>query len=422
MRSLVRVRNGDKKKSNKAVKVPIRSEVRNMEISSKVEFIRSLIPLGLMAISEELERELVYLTGEKYCRKGGIPGNVRYGNNPGTIFLGGQKVPIKVPRVRNLLSNEEVGLKNYQSFHSQGRDIKELLFRRVLYGLSCKNYESAAESIPGTFGLSSSTVSRQFIKASASKLKEFHERDLSGEDIIAMFVDGKSFAEDEMILAVGVKMGGEKVVLGFIQSSTENEKAISSLFKDLVSRGLSIDEGLLIVIDGAKGIHAAVRKVFRNKGVIQRCQWHKRENVVSYLPKTNQDSMRKRLQRAYSRPTYQEARKELLKIGEELSNSNQSALRSLEEGFEETLTLHRLGLFGILGESLKTTNCVESINSMIENQCSKVDYWKNSSQKQRWLASAIIDIEPRLRRIKGFSKLHKLRDAIKKEMNLNKNP
>ena len=155
-----------------------------MEISIKVEFIRSLIPLGLMAISEELERELLYLTGEKYCRKGGIPGNVRYGNNPGTVFLGGQKVPIEVPRVRNLLSNEEVALKNYQSFHSHGRDIKELLFRRVLYGLSCKNYESAAESIPGTFGLSPSTVSRQFIKASASKLKEFHERDLSSADQI----------------------------------------------------------------------------------------------------------------------------------------------------------------------------------------------------------------------------------------------
>ncbi len=130
--------------------------------------------------------------------------------------------------------------------------------------------------------------------------------------------------------------------------------------------------------------------------------------------------MRKRLQRAYSRPTYQEARKELIKIGEELSNSNQSALRSLEEGFEETLTLHRLGLFGILGESLKTTNCIESINSMIENQCSKVDYWKNSSQKQRWLASAIIGIEPRLRRIKGFRELQKLREALKKEIQLKK--
>jgi|TARA_Y100000294_G_C8534643_1_gene328496 transposase-like protein len=420
MKSLLRVSNGNKKKRSQAVKIPSRSEVRDMEISSKVEFISSLIPLGLMAISEELERELFYLTGEKYSRKGGVPGNVRYGSNPGTVFLGGRKVPIEVPRVRNQLSNEEVGLKNYQSFHNHSRKINDLLFRRVLYGLSCKNYESAAESIPGTFGLSSSSVSRQFIKASASKLKEFQGRDLSGEDIVAMFVDGKGFAEDEMILAVGVKMGGEKVVLGFIQSSTENEKAISSLFKDLVSRGLNINKGILIVIDGAKGIHAAVRKVFVNKGVIQRCQWHKRENVVSYLPKTSQDLMRKRLQRAYSRPTYQEARKELIKIGEELSNSNQSALRSLEEGFEETLTLHRLGLFGILGESLKTTNCIESINSMIENQCSKVDYWKNSSQKQRWLASTIIDIEPRLRRIKGFRELQKLREALKKEIPLKK--
>ena len=153
MSSVVRVGHGNKKKSNKAVKIPSRTEVRNMDISSKVEFIRSLIPLGLMAVSEELDRELRYLTGERYCRKEGIPGHVRYGNNPGTVFLAGQKIPIKVPRVRNQLSHEKIPLKSYQSFHSHGRDINELLFRRVLYGLSCKNYEIAEESISGICGL-----------------------------------------------------------------------------------------------------------------------------------------------------------------------------------------------------------------------------------------------------------------------------
>lgn len=122
--------------------------------------------------------------------------------------------------------------------------------------------------------------------------------------------------------------------------------------------------------------------------------------------------MRRRLQHAYSRPTYKEAKKELTDIRKDLSNLNQSAMNSLDEGLEETLTLHRLGLFGILGESLKTTNCIESINSMIEKKTEKISYWKNSNQIHRWFATALLDIEPRLRRIKGYQHLHKLREKL----------
>ena len=128
--------------------------------------------------------------------------------------------------------------------------------------------------------------------------------------------------------------------------------------------------------------------------------------------------MRRQLQRAYERPTYEEARKSLLKIRRDLEERNLSAANSLDEGFEETLTLHRLGLFAKLGRSLKTSNCIESINSMVEGRCGKVDYWKNSSQRQRWLAATLLDIEPRLNRISGYRHLHELRVALKKELKL----
>jgi putative transposase len=124
------------------------------------------------------------------------------------------------------------------------------------------------------------------------------------------------------------------------------------------------------------------------------------------------------LQAAYDRPTYKEARELLLRLRSDLEEINQSAARSLDEGFEETLTLHRLGIFGVLGRSLKTTNCLESINSMAEERCGKVDYWKNSSQKHRWFAAALLDIEPRLRKIMGYRHLPKLRDAIIRELKI----
>ena len=90
--------------------------------------------------------------------------------------------------------------------------------------------------------------------------------------------------------------------------------------------------------------------------------------------------------------------------------------REFDEGFDETLTLHRLGVFAELGTSLKTTNALESIHARVESRTAKVDHWKNSEQKQRWLATALLDLEPRLRRIRNYRALPLLREAIKRQM------
>jgi transposase-like protein len=172
------------------------------------------------------------------------------------------------------------------------------------------------------------------------------------------------------------------------------------------------------VIDGAKGLRSGIKKVFRDKALIQRCQWHKRENVVDYLPKSQRATWRKKLQRSYEKPTYEEAKAALNRLKAELRLMNESAAASLEEGLEETLTLHRLGLFPQLGISLKTTNCIESLMSLVDEYTGKVDYWKNSSQKHRWVATALLEIEPRLRRIKGYRNLPKLREALKQSLHL----
>ncbi len=172
------------------------------------------------------------------------------------------------------------------------------------------------------------------------------------------------------------------------------------------------------MIDGGKGLRAAVSRAFGDHALVQRCQWHKRENVVSYLPKREQPAWRARLQRAYERPTYAEARAALKALHKELDQRNQSAAASLAEGLEETLTLHRLGVYALLGCSLKTTNCLESVNVVVEAPCAKVDAWKNSNQRQRWLATALLDIEPRLRRVRGFRHLPRLRQALMREFRI----
>lgn len=389
-----------------------RERYGEMELSAKAELIRQLIPLALMQVEEELQQEVTALCGGRHERKEGRAG-WRHGWNPGSVRMAGQRIGIQVPRVRG--QNSEIPLQSYGELAGRSGEIDERLMRRVVYGISCRNYERAAEAIPGAIGLSGSTVSRSFVKASAAQLKAFQERDLSKERYVALFLDGKTFADDTMVIALGVTEEGTKRFLGFVETGTENERVLSGFLGSLTDRGLDASEGLLVIIDGSKGLRAAVHRVFGRQGVVQRCAWHKRENVVSYLGKEQQSRWRQRLTHAYDRPTYAEASAALKKLHSELEAINQSAAKSLLEGLEETLTLHRLGLYPLIGISFKTTNCIESVNSLIEECCGKVDAWRNSNQKHRWLAAALVDIEPRLRKVKGFRHLPLLRKALQRE-------
>jgi transposase-like protein len=133
---------------------------------------------------------------------------------------------------------------------------------------------------------------------------------------------------------------------------------------------------------------------------------------LEYLPKSQRGAWRRKFQAAYERSSYAEAKAALLRLRAELRLLNESAVKSLEEGFEETLTLHRLGVFGAVGRSLKTTNCLESILAQVGHRTDKVTRWRTSDQQHRWLAAALLDIEPRLRRIKGYRALPLLRTGL----------
>jgi transposase-like protein len=384
-------------------------------VDAKVALIQALIPLGLEAVAEALEDELVALAGPRYSRTGGRPGVVRWGHQAGSVYLLDQKLPITYQRVRDRRQNAEVPLRTYQQLQ-QPRAADAGLFRKVLHGLSCHRYEACAEAVPAAFGLSPSTVSRRFIRVSAARLRALCERRLDGYDLVALVLDGKTFADDSLVIALGITLRGEKVVLGFVQTATENGPVCAAFLRELADRGLRAETGLLVVLDGAQGLRKAVQTVFGAQAVVQRCQWHKRENVVRYLPKSQQATWRRKLQAAYERPTYAEAKAALLRLRAELRLLNASAVRSLEEGLEETLALHRLGLFGSLGISLKTTNCLESLLAQVGAYTDRVDRWRSSDQKQRWVASALLTIEPCLRRVKGYRYLPLLRAALEREL------
>ena len=370
-----------------------------------------------MAVNEILQEEVTQIAGPRYNRRQGKGDIVRWGAQRGSVYLQDTKVKVRVPRIRNRKTDKEVILSNYQKLQQPLEGDKNLLVK-VLNGLSCHKYAEATQKVPEVFGLSASSISKRFIKASAGKLKQFNARRLEKYDIVAIIIDGKTFAKEQMVIAVGITITGRKVFLGFVQTATENALVCKEFLQSLIDRGLFYKQGLLFIIDGSKGIRKAITNVFGIYTFIQRCQWHKRENVLSYLQKSQKSSMRKKLQHTYEQPTHEKAYEALQQCRRELSLINQSAVKSLDEGLDETLTLHRLGVFPILGISLKTTNYLESINAQLSRLFNRITYWKNSEQKHRWLASALLAIEPNLRRIKGYTALPQLRSALQKTLKL----
>lgn len=143
--------------------------------------------------------------------------------------------------------------------------------------------------------------------------------DLLGHDIVAILIDGKFFADNEMVIALGVKLSGEKVILGFVETSTVNHTIYRNFSNGLKSRGLKLYQEILFVIDGGKGIYKGIQEVMRDNTLIARCQWHKRENVLDYLAKEKRAGFRRKLQAAYQQSSYGIAKKALGAIRQDAS-------------------------------------------------------------------------------------------------------
>ncbi len=387
------------------------------EFDVKMSVLQELIPLGLKTVAEELQSEFKRLTGPKHSRG---TENAPWGEQNGSVYLRDQKFPVRVPRVRNTLTNTEVPLESYRRFRKPFADDNNTVLK-LLHGLSTHKYHESASLAAEAFGLSASNLSKRFKVKSADMLKTLQERSLAKYDIVVVFIDAKRYAADGLVVAMGVTMDGDKLMLGIIHIHSENSKAIEQWLSRLIERGLKFEDGILFIIDGSKGIKKAIEHRLAEYALVQRCHWHKRENVIAYLGESQKDLCRLRMQEAYAKTTHKEAEAELKKLYQELVRVNEAAANSLLEGLEETLTLHQLGLSSELSKSLSTTNCIESVMSQMGQYTDKVDRWHNSNQILRWTAASLMDIEPRLRKIKGFRYLkilrYKLREIVKQRLN-----
>ena len=385
------------------------TELRIESLDTRVSLIQALIPLGLKAVEEELQKEVEMLLNNSNER------NTTWGKNPGSVYLQDQKAPIMVQRVRDRYQHKERPLQSYQKLQKPYLCDKKIMLK-LLNGISMHKYKESTELVPEVFGLSASNMSKRFKKATEENLKELNTRALSIYDFICIFIDSKRYAKDGLLVALGVTIGGCKIILGIEQSHTENSVAINQFFDKLIERGLKYNLGILFIVDGSKGIIKAIEEKFQEYGFIQRCTWHKEQNVISYLSKHQQEICKIELKKAYKNTSYKDAMRSLEGLYNRLAITNESAASSLKEGIDETLTLHRLGLSPELCKSLSSTNCIESVMSQLGMYTDKVDRWQSSNQILRWTAAGLLEIEPNLRRIHGHTYLPLLRFRLKEEI------
>jgi putative transposase len=364
---------------------------------------------GLALMRLVMEEEVRHLAGERHQQHAERRAH-RWGQEDGYCVIDGQKVPIQRTRLRTKDKREQ-RLGSYELFQRSG-PLEQGVWDKMMRGLSTRNYGAVVKDFSTAYGIEKSAVSENFIEASREKVKQLLERPLGELRLCAVLIDGTAFKDRQIIVALGLGCDGRKTVLGLREGATENATVVGALLSDLGERGLDFSTPRLYVLDGGKALHTAVRRHAGESAFIQRCQVHKKRNVVDHLPEEHKTDVRRKLQNAYSMADYQDAKRALERLHHELMHLNPSAARSLEEGLEETLTVHKLRVPDQLRRTLSCTNVIESAFSIVETVCRNVKRWREGDQIERWVSSGLLVAEQQFRKVIGFRQLPLLLSSL----------
>lgn len=366
--------------------------------------ISSLLPPAVKAFMQELEREVTDVCGRRYAHG---KSNQRWGTQTGSIILANQHVAIERPRVRSK-DGRKVQLKTYEDFQDPEL-FERAVFAEGIKKVSQRDYEKGVTKIASSFGFKKSQISKRWINVTAKKVEDLQKRDLKPMDVRAVFIDGKRFRKHGVIVALGIAADGRKFVLGIFQADTENSASCLELLNDLENRGLQSD-GILFIVDGGSGLNKALNEKYlcndrrRRRAIRIRCHVHKWRNIEKALG----DDSHKALGLFWAireAKDMSEAKVLSEQLESVLRDLNLSALESYREAKDDLLVIHELKLSMGLKKFFSTTNPIESLNSLLEEDMRRVKRWRDSEHFQRWLATYCLASEKKMRRIRGHASL-----------------
>jgi transposase-like protein len=411
MRQYLRKQEQAKGKAEDRARLALEAELPLEELitGAREDIERFAAELGLTIIRQVMEAEIQ----QKVGRWGQQPVR-RHGRQRGYVIFGGRKVNLERPRLRSRAA-KEVPLASYAAFKKNGK-MQQAVQRQLLRQCSTRDYQGAIEGCLQGYGISRSSVSRHWKAATATQLEALMQRPVPAE-LLVLMIDSKFFGGDCIVAAIGVDTQGRKHVLGLWHGATENATVVKGLLEELVSRGLSAQRKLLIVLDGAKALRKAVQMVLGEQAVVQRCRIHKLRNVLDQLPKEKQAQARWRMQAAWAQKDPTLAERDLRKTAGWLEESWPMAASSLLEGLEETLTVQRLNIHHKLARTLSNTNLIENCFEQVAHRARRVKRWNGARMILRWTATALLWAEKRFKRINGCEQLKDLEKSLQASQN-----
>lgn len=358
--------------------------------------------LGLSVLLQIMKQDVEEVAGKKGAHQRERKA-YRHGYEQSRVVMGGEKVAITRPRVRSK-EGQEIGIPSLTMFQNED-PLNQTVLERLLIGVSTRKYErSVQDGLEGTSCVSKSEASRRFIVGMETVMDAFFSRAIDKRYPVVM-MDGMELGKMSIIAAMGIDTDGRKQMLGLREGGTENSEVVKDLLADIIDRGLDQQEARLFVLDGGKALHSAVKATFGERCKIQRCQVHKKRNVLSYLPESEHENVSIAMTKAYREFDYAQAKSALESLANQLEYRYPSAASSLREGIEETLTVHRLKVPGLLRQTLSSTNAMESANSSCARTLRRVSCFKNGSMTLRHAAAGFLEAERSFRRVRGYKQI-----------------
>jgi putative transposase len=407
-----------KRESRTAVPVPqAESPVRHLPlvdllVDTKTELLELALRSGLKVLTAMLEEDRTAICGPRYAHEPERPAS-RAGTTRSEVVLGGRKVTIQRPRVRT--ATGEVPLPTFQTMAATD-PLDRRVVEQMLVGVATRRYTRSLEPLGPEIksrGTTKSAVSRRFVARTTVQLAVWQSAPLDGLDLVALLIDGVHVGDHCLIVALGIAADGQKHALGLWDGSTENATVCQGLLANLQSRGLRTDRSLLVILDGSKALHKAVRAIFGDTALIQRCQVHKIRNILEYLSDRDRSWAQAILRRAYQAADVKIAQRLLLDLARRLDAEYPSAAESVREGLDETLTVLTLKLSPRLRRSLATTNAAESLLSRTRHVKRNVKRWRNGQMMLRWVAAGVLEAVKGFRRLKGYADMPMLVAALR---------
>jgi transposase-like protein len=390
------------------ISLPVQGVLRDVRHA----FLGLCIDAGQKVLAAMMEADRVALCGPK-----GVPDTgrraVRGGTTASQVVLGGQRIAVRRPRARSMTEGE-LTLRSFE-WAADADPLDAATMAAIAAGVSTRRYASTQEPVPAAHrprAASKSAVSRRFVQLSQEQLAQWLARPLGELDLPVVMIDGIHFRDRVILLALGIDAQGNKHVLGLREGSTEATRVVASLLADLVERGLAAERMRLWVIDGGKALRRAIVQTFGACALVQRCQEHKRRNVLAHLPEDMHASVKRALKDAWSASDADLARKQLGRLASSLQARHPGAAASLREGMEETLTVQALGITGALCRTLRTTNPIENLNGSVAHYARNVKRWGDGQMVLRWVASALSDAATRMRKLRGCGQMRGLLKAL----------